>query len=58
VFCTLGQYDFVITFEVPDEKEAMHAFGFRVRAPITPASNAVAIGNLKNVEIITFQVGL
>lgn len=23
VFCTLGQYDFVITFEAPDEKEAM-----------------------------------
>jgi uncharacterized protein with GYD domain len=23
VFCTLGHYDFVITFEAPDEKEAM-----------------------------------
>jgi uncharacterized protein with GYD domain len=23
VLCTLGQYDFVITFEAPDEKEAM-----------------------------------
>ena len=23
VFCTLGQYDFVITFEAPNEKEAM-----------------------------------
>ena len=23
VFCTLGQYDFVITIEAPDEKEAM-----------------------------------
>ncbi len=23
VFCTLGQYDFVIIFEAPDEKEAM-----------------------------------
>ena len=23
VFCTLGQYDFVITFEAADEKEAM-----------------------------------
>jgi len=23
VFATLGQYDFVITFEAPDEKEAM-----------------------------------
>jgi uncharacterized protein with GYD domain len=23
VFCTLGQYDFVITFEASDEKEAM-----------------------------------
>lgn len=23
VFCTLGQYDFVITFEAPDEKEAL-----------------------------------
>ena len=23
VFCTLGQYDLVITFEAPDEKEAM-----------------------------------
>lgn len=23
VFCTLGQYDFVITFEATDEKEAM-----------------------------------
>ena len=23
VFCTLGQYDFVITFEAPDEKIAM-----------------------------------
>ena len=23
VFCTLGEYDFVITFEAPDEKVAM-----------------------------------
>jgi len=23
VFCTLGQYDFVIIFEAPDEKEAV-----------------------------------
>ena len=23
VFCTLGQYDFVITFEAPDEKAGM-----------------------------------
>ena len=23
VFCTLGQYDFIITFEAPNEKEAM-----------------------------------
>lgn len=23
VYCTLGQYDFVITFEAPDEKEAL-----------------------------------
>lgn len=23
VFCTLGQYDFVIIFEAPDEKEAI-----------------------------------